>query len=87
MYSILKVKYAGYKPKVVKSVFQKVTTLKEETQREYDFNTIRKGLIEGYQKALDTSFEKENLSEFELNMMEQLVVEKYKTKDWNFKLK
>jgi lipoate-protein ligase A len=86
MYSILRVKRAGIKPKVVSSVYQKVTTLQQESQREYDFETVKKALIEGYQKALNTSFERENLTEYERATMEHLIVEKYKTEAWNFKL-
>ncbi|MFX1293281.1 MAG: biotin/lipoate A/B protein ligase family protein [Promethearchaeota archaeon] len=86
MYSILRVKFAGKKQKVVSSVYQKVTALQKEAQREYNFEIVRKALIEGYQKALNTIFEGNNLTEYEQNIVEQLVVEKYKTDEWNFKL-
>ncbi|NVM55252.1 MAG: lipoate--protein ligase family protein [Candidatus Helarchaeota archaeon] len=86
MYSILRVKTAGKKPKVVSSVYQKVTTLQQESQRECNFETIKNALIQGYQKALNTSFSIENLTEHELNTKEHLIIEKYKTDEWNFKL-
>ncbi|MHA1649749.1 MAG: lipoate--protein ligase family protein [Candidatus Helarchaeota archaeon] len=86
MYTILRVKRAGNKPKVVKSVYQKVTTIQQEAQREYDFETVKNALIKGYQKALNTSFEAESLTEYEINLADELVVQKYRTDEWNFKL-
>lgn len=86
MYTILRVKYAGKKPRVVSSVYQKVTTLEQEVQRAYDIEAVKNALIQGYQKALNTTFIKDNLTEHEINLSEQLVVEKYKTDEWNFRL-
>lgn len=86
MYSILRVKIAGTKPKVVGSVYQKVTALQQEAQRDYDFETIKNALIQGYEKALKTSFDVESLSEQEITTMEHLIDEKYKSDEWNFKL-
>lgn len=86
MYSILRVKVAGYKSKVVSSVYQKVTTLEQEAKQTYDFEVVKNTLIEGYQKALNTSFELNSLTEDEMTLTQQLVIEKYKTDEWNFKV-
>ena len=86
MYSILKVKRVGKKPKVVSSVYAKVTTLEQEVKQRYDLETVKNALIQGYQKALNTSFEVTNLTQNERNTMEHLIEEKYKTDAWNFKL-
>jgi len=86
MYTILRVRVAGYKEKVVSSVYQKVTTLEQEAKQTYDFEIVKNALIEGYQKALDTPFELEPLSEYEIALAKKLVLEKYKTDEWNFKL-
>ncbi|MHA1264253.1 MAG: lipoate--protein ligase family protein [Candidatus Helarchaeota archaeon] len=86
MYTILRVKYEGYKPKVVKSVFQKVTTIQQEMKQEYDIETVKNALIEGYQKALNTTFKKDKLTNDEKELAQHLVDEKYKTDEWNFKL-
>ena len=85
MYNILKVKVPGYKSKVVSSVYQKVTTLEQEVKRSYDFEMVKNALIEGYKKGLNTSFDLETLTEHESRMAQQLVIEKYKTDEWNFK--
>jgi len=86
MYTVLKVKRVGNKPKVVSSVYQKVTTLQQESKREYDIETVKNTLIEGYKRALNTKFSMQPLSEEEKEMTNRLVADKYKTKDWNFKL-
>ena len=86
MYSILKVKRVGNKPKVVSSVYQKVTTLQQESKREYDIETVKNDLINGYERALQTKFDMQTLSDDEIEMVTRLVTEKYKTEDWNFKL-
>lgn len=86
MYSVLRVKRVGKKPKVVSSVYQKVTTLQQESKQEYDYETVKNALIQGYERALNTSFKLETLSEHEITTMEQLIVEKYRTDEWNFKL-
>jgi lipoate-protein ligase A len=86
MYSILRVKYAGKKQKVVSSVYQKVTTIEQESKTEYDYEKVRMALIKGYEKALNVRFNREELTEAETKMMEQLINNKYKIDDWNFKL-
>ena len=86
MYSILKVKYAGKKEKVVSSVYQKVTAIEQESKTEYDYEKVRIALIKGYEKALNVKFKQDRLTEAETKMMEQLINNKYKTDDWNFKL-
>ncbi len=86
MYSILRVKYAGKKQKVVSSVYQKVTTIEQESKTEYDYEKVRIALIKGYERALNVKFRREGLTEAETKMVEQLINNKYKMDDWNFKL-
>jgi len=86
MYSVLRVQIAGQKPKVVSSVYQKVTTLQQEAGHELEFEKIKTALIEGYQKALNTLFKVEELTNYEKELSEQLIREKYRTNEWNLKL-
>ncbi|TFG05313.1 MAG: lipoate--protein ligase family protein [Promethearchaeota archaeon] len=86
MYSVLRVKHAGDKPKVVKSVYQKVTTIQQEAKREYDLETVKNALIRGYEKALNTQFQLSELSDYEIELATQLRNDKYMTDDWNYKL-
>jgi len=86
MYTILRVQVAGYKSKVVSSVYQKVTTLEQEMKQTYDFEVVKNALIEGYQKALNTVFQMGTLIDDEISLSQQLIIEKYKTDEWNFKI-
>ncbi|MHA1424356.1 MAG: lipoate--protein ligase family protein [Candidatus Helarchaeota archaeon] len=86
MYSILRVKFAGKKQKVVSSVYQKVTTIEQELQKEYDYNKVKNALVEGYQKALGMNFKRGTLTESERDRADALAKNKYRTDEWNFKL-
>ena len=85
MYTVLKVRRPQMKSRLVKSVFQKVTTIKNETDQIPDIKTFRDAIIEGYEKALSTKFMIEELTPDELSMAKKLVEIKYSSKDWNFK--
>lgn len=85
MYTVLKVRRPQMKSRLVKSVFQKVTTIKNETEKIPEIKTFRDAIIEGYEKALSTKFMIEELTHDELSMAKKLVETKYSSKNWNFK--
>ena len=67
-------------------MYQKVTTLQQESKREYDIETVKDALVDGYERALNTKFDMQTLSNDEKEMANELIVNKYKTEDWSFKL-
>ncbi|MHA1271127.1 MAG: lipoate--protein ligase family protein [Candidatus Helarchaeota archaeon] len=86
MYTVLKVKHPNMKSKLVKSVYQKVTTIKNEIAQPPDLIYFKQSLIEGYESALNTKFPPPvNLTSDELSLAKSLVHNKYSTDDWNFK--
>jgi lipoate-protein ligase A len=85
MYTVLKVRRPQMKSRLVKSVFQKVTTIRNETDQIPDIIIIKNAIIEGYEKALSTKLIIEELTRDELSMAKELVEIKYSSKDWNFK--
>jgi len=85
MYTVLKVRRPQMKTRLVRSVYQKVTTIKNEINYAPKFEELRDALIEGYEKAFNIKFEKSKLTPEELKMAEELVKNKYSTKEWNFK--
>ena len=87
MYTVLLVREGHKKEKVVSSVYQKVTTIKEELDETPKFEKIQEFLVEGYIEVFGKDFMMEQLTDFELKMAEKLKKEKYITNEWNFKIK
>jgi len=68
----------------VKSILERVTTLSRELGRTVSKEETIEALIEGFSKALNAEFEREELTEKEVKLADELV-EKYKSKEWIFK--
>ncbi|MHA1299802.1 MAG: lipoate--protein ligase family protein [Candidatus Helarchaeota archaeon] len=87
MYTVLLVREAHKREKVISSVYQKVTTIKEELKESPKFEKIKDYLVEGYKEVFGENFSMEKLTKDELLMAEKLKKEKYMTDRWNFKIK
>jgi lipoate-protein ligase A len=87
MYKVLLVREEQKREKVISSVFQKVTTIKEEIKKSIKINQIKEFLIEGYKEVFGDNFETGILTDYELEMAEKLRNTKYYTNEWNFKIK
>ncbi|MHA1248848.1 MAG: lipoate--protein ligase family protein [Candidatus Helarchaeota archaeon] len=86
MYTVLKVKRPDFKPKLVKSVYQKITTIKNEINEIPDIEKFKRSLIEGYEKAFNIKFPPaQKLLSEEMKIAQELVETKYSTDEWNFK--
>jgi lipoate-protein ligase A len=84
MYSILKAPYNIPTKKMVASVYAKVTGIKEQIKN-FDEYKFASHLIEGFECALSIKLEKGDFSQYEMNLAEKLVKEKYSTNKWLFK--
>ena len=86
MYTVLKVKRPNMKSRLVKSVYQKVTTVKNEINQIPEIDQFKDSLIEGYEKAFNIKCSSpEELTPEEFNIAKELVETKYSTDEWNFK--
>ncbi len=87
MYKVLLVREEQKREKVISSVFQKVTTIKEEIKKSMKINQIKEFLVEGYEEVFGNNFKTGILTNYELKMAEKLRNTKYYTKEWNFKIR
>ncbi|MHA1143771.1 MAG: lipoate--protein ligase family protein [Candidatus Helarchaeota archaeon] len=87
MYSVLKVRDGVKKEKVVRSVYQKVTTIKQEIsdKSKIKMDLVKKYLVDGFQEAFNVSFEVGNLEVFEKNRLHQSI-EKFSSKKWLYRI-
>ncbi|MBD3229278.1 MAG: lipoate--protein ligase family protein [Candidatus Lokiarchaeota archaeon] len=85
MYTVLKVRKKQMKTRLVKSVYQKVTTVKNEIDNLPNISEFKNKLIKGYEKALKTELKPGKLTSNEMKVAKKLVEKKYSTKSWNFK--
>ena len=81
MYSVLKAPYNVSKSKMVKSVYSKCIGLKEVLQN-YNEKKFLSALKCGFENTLGIKLEKGSFSDYELEIAESLVEEKYTQIDW-----
>ena len=86
MYTYLRVREGIKKEKVVHSVYQKVTTIKNELDTAINYDEFEKILIESFEEAFKTKFKIEELTNSEKDEVKRLKKEKFMKKEWNFKI-
>ncbi len=63
----------------------RVTSLRNLLGREVEFGEVIGALIEGFREVLGAEFVKEELADAEVDCAKQLSLEKYATREWNFR--
>lgn len=86
MYTVLLVRQAEKREKVISSVYQKVTTVKQELKESPKFDQIKNYLLEGYKEVFGENFQMAPLTKGEIKSAKKLRNEKYITDDWNYKI-
>ncbi|MAG22176.1 MAG: lipoate--protein ligase [Candidatus Diapherotrites archaeon] len=84
MFSLLKVPDEKMKGKIIESVKQRVTSLEQETGREYSFKDVSEAMQKGFEKEFGVELVEGELNEEEKALAEELR-EKFSSKEWNFK--
>ena len=84
MFRVLKVPSEKIRDKMIKSVKERVTSIKQKIGS-VDMNDVEQAMINGFEKTFDVKLVEGRLSEKEKRYTEQLRDEKYATKEWNFK--
>jgi len=82
MFSVLKVPDEKIRDKMIKSVEERVTSLKKEAGREIGCRELEDALIKGFEKAFGAEFMEAGLTDWELRQAEKLCREKYSTRKW-----
>lgn len=85
MFSILKVPDEKLKDKIIKSVEERVTSLKKELNgEEIEIKKLSESLVKGFEEVFNVSFVGENLTDEELKFTKEFE-KKYSSKEWIFK--
>lgn len=84
MFSVLKVPDEKIRDKMIKTVEERVTSIKKELG-DVDKNKVVDALITGFENVLGVELVKGNITKEELLLAEELKECKYGTKEWNFK--
>lgn len=83
MFTYLRVPWAKTCMEVVNIARNKITSIKNETGKNFSLEELTKALIEGYKNAFKTDFLEDELTSYERNLAEKLRKEKYATDNWN----
>lgn len=82
MYSVLKVKQNRTKAKMVKSVYQHVTTIKRETGRKILPELIFRSIAEGFAKNFQTTMQWREFTEEEISEATVIAKNKFSSSEW-----
>lgn len=85
MFSFLKVSDEKIRDKTIKSVEERVTSIRKELGQPISLERVADALADGFQQALDIKLVKGSLEGEELSLARRLRNEKYATYEWNFK--
>lgn len=85
MFSVLKIDNEKIKDKLIKNVYERVTSIEKELGT-FDLSRLKDCVVEGYKISFpDFEFTAGALDTDELNMIETIKSERYLNKSWNFK--
>jgi len=83
MFTYLRVPWAETVSKIVCVAKERITSVKEELQREVDVQEAYDALVQGFQQALNMKLKEEPLTEKERKLTSRLRNERYSTSGWN----
>jgi len=85
MFTVLKVPSEKIRDKMIKSVKERVTSIKNYLKREVSFEELKNALIRGFEEAFNIKLAPGKVTDFEEQTAIKLKMEKYSTREWNFK--
>jgi len=85
MFTVLKVPSEKIRDKMIKSVKERVTSIKSYLKKEVSFEELKDALIKGFEEAFNIRLIPGEVTNFEEQTAIKLKMEKYSTREWNFK--
>ncbi|MFH0749098.1 MAG: biotin/lipoate A/B protein ligase family protein [Candidatus Bathyarchaeota archaeon] len=82
MFTVLKVSKEKISDKLIKSVEERVTTIRREIGKRISFNDVAEALKKSFPKVLDMTLVETGLSKEEKDLASKLKQEKYCTQEW-----
>ncbi len=85
MFSVLKVDNEKMKDKLIKNVYERVTSIEKELGK-FDILKLKKSIVEGYKSSFsEFEFVEGALDPDEVELIEPIKKERYMERSWNFK--
>lgn len=85
MFSLLKVSDEKIRDKLIKSIEERVTSLKKEIKREIEIDKLIDCLKRGFEETFEEELEEGELTDYEMKLAKKLYEEKYSRREWLFK--
>ena len=85
MFTVLKVPSEKIRDKMIKSVKERVTSAEDYLKREVSFEELKNALIRGFEETFNIKLVPGEVTDFEEQTAIKLKMEKYSTREWNFK--
>lgn len=85
MFTVLRVPSEKIRDKMIKSVEERVTSVEKYLGRSVSFEELKSALIMGFKESFDVEFSSGEITDFEKQKALKLKIEKYSTKEWNFR--
>ncbi len=85
MFTVLNVPSEKIRDKLIKSTEERVTSINRTLGREVSFEELKEALIRGFEESFKIRLVLGETLNFEKRLASKLKVEKYATKEWNFK--
>jgi lipoate-protein ligase A len=81
MFTVLKVSEEKIRDKLIRTIEERVTSIRRELGRQVSFGEVREALIKGFEEGLDIRLEPGEPSDYEMELVEVLR-ERYRSRDW-----
>jgi len=85
MFKVLKVPSEKIRDKLIRSVEERVTSINTVLGREVSFKELKDALINGFEDSFGIELAPGNITDFEEELAQRLKVEKYASREWNFR--
>ena len=85
MFRVLKVPSEKIRDKMIRTVKERVTSIRDALGRDVSFKELKEAIIKGFEESLKIKLIRGDITEFEEELAQRLKDEVYSRKEWNFK--
>ena len=85
MFTFLEVQWANSLDDVLRVAQKRLTSIEQEVESSVSAEQTYEALVDGFQRTLKAEFVEQNLTDYEMNLANELCRGKYATDGWNFK--
>ncbi|HDM89546.1 MAG TPA: lipoate--protein ligase family protein [Candidatus Bathyarchaeota archaeon] len=85
MFRVLKVPSEKIRDKMIRTVKERVTSIRDVLGRDVSFEELKEAIIRGFEESFKIKLIRGDITEFEEELAQRLKDEIYSSKEWNFK--